>query len=178
MDDSEVVHHRITSSRNNRRTQGISALSQRLPGQRTPPDPSVEQPNAADLTYGWHTASHDEDSSDIDEFVNFSEDEEDAEEAVETHQMPTNALQSGSQSTSRWARLWRSLDDDNSRGKASDIATQAHDGLPTEGDSSNLHESFVCRICFDGPGSTDEGGESLGRLLAPCRCRGTMKVSY
>lgn len=36
----------------------------------------------------------------------------------------------------------------------------------------------ICRICLDGPQSESEGGESLGRLLSPCRCKGTMKYVH
>lgn len=36
----------------------------------------------------------------------------------------------------------------------------------------------ICRICLDGPQSEIEGGESLGRLLSPCRCKGTMKYVH
>ncbi|PWZ02767.1 hypothetical protein BCV70DRAFT_142650, partial [Testicularia cyperi] len=42
-------------------------------------------------------------------------------------------------------------------------------------DSSTL---AICRICLDGPTTESEGGESLGRLLSPCRCKGTMKYVH
>lgn len=48
-----------------------------------------------------------------------------------------------------------------------------------EAESENSQEHLaICRICLDGPGGSGENGESLGRLLSPCRCKGTMKVRY
>ncbi|PWN50298.1 hypothetical protein IE53DRAFT_102527 [Violaceomyces palustris] len=53
--------------------------------------------------------------------------------------------------------------------------TQQQHGLGPEENSEDL---AICRICFDGPGASEDGGESLGRLLSPCRCKGTMKYVH
>ena len=178
-----------------------SPLARRLPGQRTPPDPTIEQPNAADLTYGWHSASS---SS-----ANDSEGDEGAQGGAAD---PTRQQEAAAalRRRRRERRVERdaALPDSESSGEGS-IASfnSANDAgqtrlafggegegtTHTDGETSRKTEEeapppvgatlpdidaegFICRICFDGPGSQDEGGETLGRLIAPCRCRGTMKV--
>ncbi|EPQ32477.1 uncharacterized protein PFL1_00671 [Pseudozyma flocculosa PF-1] len=44
-----------------------------------------------------------------------------------------------------------------------------------ENDNANL---AICRICLEGPGDSADDGESLGRLLSPCKCKGTMKYVH
>lgn len=39
-------------------------------------------------------------------------------------------------------------------------------------------EEVICRICFEGPGSKDDDGGDLGRLLKPCKCKGTMRYIH
>lgn len=50
---------------------------------------------------------------------------------------------------------------------------KAEEASPRERSEDASH-LLVCRICFEG---RDSEGEGLGKLIAPCRCRGTMKVS-
>ena len=42
-------------------------------------------------------------------------------------------------------------------------------------DQSNL---AICRICLDTSSGDTAGGETLGRLLSPCKCKGTMKYVH
>lgn len=218
----------LSTSRPPRRAPGISALAQRLPGQRTPPDPSIEQPNAADLTYGWHAASPEEgegthssssSNGDSDGTENAAgrrrrrhghatSDDEDSSDEDAFHDAHAQGPQ--------WAPVWpgaprqgdiarrRQLQGALGHGADSFLAKGGRwlrklidggvgDELPNLDDDPQWagapaedagpdhlphnSDSFICRICFDGPGSMDDGGEHLGRLIAPCRCRGTMKVS-
>lgn len=173
-----------------------SPMARRLPGQRTPPDPTIAQAHAADLTYGWHTASSSSESS------NDDTDEEDDRLGEGSSTGMTRQREAALALRRRRRQLrnanLRGEDDSDSEGSiasyqsASGRGTAPADSSQTGNEKTNekrddqapLHsapeydaDSFICRICFDGPGSQDEGGESLGKLIAPCRCRGTMKVS-
>jgi hypothetical protein len=179
-----------------------SPLARRLPGQRTPPDPTLEQPNAADLTYGWHASDHDSGSGSQSENENYGDGFARAEGS--TRQQEAAAAFRQRRRERRANRRASSLDSaSSSEGSivsfGSAIAEQADplEKVPVDDKSSKSEsqqgpstsanhdpsasnhdsESFICRICFDGSGSQDEGGETLGKLIAPCRCRGTMKVS-
>lgn len=186
-----------------------SPLARRLPGQETPPDPTIQQVHAADLTYGWHTeSSHGSET----ESENIDDDDEEEEEgeaaaaegstgAMTRQQEAARALrQRRRERRATRRRLSNSSASSSSEGSIvsynsatagekeadekvadegenlptsrTDGGTQAGNGNSSEHDA----DSFICRICFDGPGSEDEGGETLGKLIAPCRCRGTMKV--
>lgn len=180
-----------------------SPLARRLPGQRTPPDPTLEQPNAADLTYGWHASDHDSGSGSHSQ----SESESDGEGHVgraegSTRQQEAAAAFRQRRRERRANRRAASLDSSSSsegsivsfdsataeqpnvvegvgaHDKSSKPENQQDPSAANDGPHASNHdsESFICRICFDGSGSQDEGGETLGRLIAPCRCRGTMKV--
>ncbi|KDN39323.1 hypothetical protein K437DRAFT_276053 [Tilletiaria anomala UBC 951] len=39
-------------------------------------------------------------------------------------------------------------------------------------------EQVICRICFEGAGSKNEKGKDMGRLISPCKCKGTMKFIH
>ncbi len=56
-----------------------------------------------------------------------------------------------------------------------DTSTSRQDPLDDANDQSN---QAICRICLDSSSSDASGGESLGRLLSPCRCKGTMKYVH
>lgn len=191
---------------NRKRAPGMSALAQRLPGQRTPPDPSLEQPNAADLTYGWHHESSSEDDHSLhreggrilnhfieeDSDADIFTDAEDDEVAHRPHPAPqaqppandpipargfTPLLVRGATSLiSVWSR-WVNDDQNQDTDEAANADGTADQNTDQSQQNDN-RDSFVCRICFDGPGSVGEGGESLGKLIAPCRCRGTMKFVH
>lgn len=45
-------------------------------------------------------------------------------------------------------------------------------------DSEDQTNQAICRICLESASSDVSGGESLGRLLSPCRCKGTMKYVH
>ena len=121
------------------------ALRSRLPSQRAPPDPFVEQANAADLTYGWHSAESDRssvaNSSDSGESTDAETAEEEGEPVRDSEPPPVKPDR------------------------------EAEDFLRKQ------QEMAICRICFEGVGSQGEDGKDLGRLLSPCKCKGTMKVS-
>ena len=181
-----------------RRAPGMSALAQRLPGQRTPPDPSLEQPNAADLTYGWHheSSSEDddhqsfyreqeeilnpflEDDSDTDVFTD-AEDEEvlhrprpvqpQAIDPVPVRGFTPLLVRGATSFISFWNRWWNEDQNQDTDENANADGAADQSANPTQ--QNDNRDSFVCRICFDGPGSVGEGGESLGKLIAPCRCR-------
>lgn len=78
-----------------------------------------------------------------------------------------------------------------------DFSRQSHDSFeavsdhPPDEDTSNLppasdylddtHDQSnqaICRICLESSSNDAAGGESLGRLLSPCRCKGTMKYVH
>lgn len=166
-----------------------SPLARRLPGQRTPPDPTIGQANAADITYGWHSAT------------SSSEGEGNSDSDGETRPAGMTRQEEAAQALRQRRRQLREerrrrMDEDVGSSSEGSIASynSASAGGPAEpAEESKAREttappnpnlsadvdadSFICRICFDGSGSQDEGGETLGRLIAPCRCRGTMKVS-
>lgn len=54
--------------------------------------------------------------------------------------------------------------------------------LPPESDylddAQDQSNQAICRICLESSSSETAGGESLGRLLSPCRCKGTMKYVH
>lgn len=176
-----------------KRAPGMFALGQRLPGQRTPPDPSLEQPNAADLTYGWHhyeSSSEDEEEYDSDADIFTDAEDEDlihrpgpAPEPQHQINDPvpargfTPVLVRGATSLiSIWNRWWN--EDQNQDTEETNNTDQTAEQNTDSSQQNDNRDSFVCRICFDGPGSVGEGGESLGKLIAPCRCRGTMKFVH
>lgn len=174
-----------------------SPLARRLPGQRTPPpDPTIQQAHAADLTYGWHTESS---------LGSETETEDEGEEAESSAGAMTRQREAA-QALRRRRRERRAASTPNSEASSSSEGSIVSFNSATGGEKDaeekvthedeNVHsnraeggtqagnpnlehdtDSFICRICFDGPGSDDEGGETLGKLIAPCRCRGTMKVS-
>lgn len=188
-----LVRSTAMNGQSSQRAPGMSALAQRLPGQRTPADPSLEQPNAADLTYGWHRASSSDGEEDVLGFDQGSDTDSERVPFVDVteepaRQEPNVTLQAAGRQSDRtdpssaerssmrsnWPRWWS---DANGLDESSSSDQQQHPrGSGADGVGGPDAESFVCRICFDGPGSLDEGGESLGKLIAPCRCRGTMKV--
>ncbi|GAC95655.1 hypothetical protein PHSY_003231 [Pseudozyma hubeiensis SY62] len=45
-------------------------------------------------------------------------------------------------------------------------------------DLEDQSNQAICRICLESASSDVSGGESLGRLLSPCRCKGTMKYVH
>lgn len=45
-------------------------------------------------------------------------------------------------------------------------------------DANDQSNQAICRICLESSTSDASGGESLGRLLSPCRCKGTMKYVH
>lgn len=45
-------------------------------------------------------------------------------------------------------------------------------------DAEHQSNQAICRICLESASSDISGGESLGRLLSPCRCKGTMKYVH
>ncbi|TKY90489.1 hypothetical protein EX895_000487 [Sporisorium graminicola] len=45
-------------------------------------------------------------------------------------------------------------------------------------DADHQSNQAICRICLESAASDGYGGESLGRLLSPCRCKGTMKYVH
>ena len=45
-------------------------------------------------------------------------------------------------------------------------------------DAESQSNQAICRICLESASSDLSGGESLGRLLSPCRCKGTMKYVH
>ncbi|SPO19904.1 uncharacterized protein UTRI_00303_B [Ustilago trichophora] len=45
-------------------------------------------------------------------------------------------------------------------------------------DAQDQSNQAICRICLESASSDLSGGESLGRLLSPCRCKGTMKYVH
>ena len=45
-------------------------------------------------------------------------------------------------------------------------------------DSNDQSNQAICRICLESSSGDASGGESLGRLLSPCRCKGTMKYVH
>lgn len=181
-----------------------SPLARRLPGQRTPPDPTLAQPNAADITYGWHASEHGSSSSE-EESQGESDGEANAEGSTTRQQEAAAALRQrrrerraarrrrGSTSTSssegsivsynsataQVKEPTESAGADDNIGGSNSAEKEDGPSAPAPDVSAPEHdsESFICRICFDGSGSQDEGGETLGKLIAPCRCRGTMKVS-
>ncbi|SOV08556.1 uncharacterized protein UDID_00406 [Ustilago sp. UG-2017a] len=53
--------------------------------------------------------------------------------------------------------------------------TPQSDSVDDANDQSN---QAICRICLESSSSDASGGESLGRLLSPCRCKGTMKYVH
>jgi hypothetical protein len=53
------------------------------------------------------------------------------------------------------------------------ISTFANSGTKEDGERDDL-DIPTCRICLDGE---DESGE-LGRLLAPCKCSGTVRLPF
>ncbi|KAN0066011.1 hypothetical protein ACQY0O_000103 [Thecaphora frezii] len=70
-----------------------------------------------------------------------------------------------------------SLSDASDRAEGYDpYATPTGRAEADEGDDSS--QRAICRICLEGPGDTSDDGESLGRLLSPCRCKGTMKYVH
>lgn len=192
-----------------------SPLAKRLPGQRTPPDPTIETPNAADITYGWHqaessrsgscssSASGNEVGARRDQDTDASGEApalQGLEAALQNPQLRRRRRRSTSSSSSSSNDSMVSFDtleENNSNGQAqtfeecsedhttpSSQSTQAQQGQGQEtrgagtGDGSSSSDSstdelFICRICFDGPND-----ESLGKLIAPCRCRGTMKFVH
>jgi len=56
---------------------------------------------------------------------------------------------------------------------AAAVATAEAESAAADHDEDNNHEP-CCRICHGGPEAVPE----LGRLLAPCRCRGTMRLVH
>ncbi|PWN91584.1 hypothetical protein FA10DRAFT_265432 [Acaromyces ingoldii] len=181
-----------------------SPLSRRLPGQRTPPDPTIEQPNAADITYGWHQAESSSSSGSSGSSSRSSRSSNDGYEhavggdvgegaatGVEAH--PDTALRRrrrASTSSSSGDDSMVSFDTteeehiaeaQGSRGEQdgprppppppSPPPPRPH--APEQQGGGDAEELFICRICFDGPND-----ESLGKLIAPCRCRGTMKFVH
>lgn len=170
-----------------------SPLGRRLPGQRTPPDPTIGQANAADLTYGWHSAT----SSSEGEGSSADSEGRVATGSMTRQQEAAQALrQRRRERRATMRREMLSDTDSSSEGSIASYNSAVGGADPeeeyNEGSGSRSRdavppirppapgmdaESFICRICFDGTGSQDEGGETLGKLIAPCRCRGTMKVS-
>ncbi|SPO20826.1 uncharacterized protein UTRI_00303 [Ustilago trichophora] len=45
-------------------------------------------------------------------------------------------------------------------------------------DAQDQSNWAICRICLESASSDLLGGESLGRLLSPCKCKGTMKYVH
>ncbi|UZJ56562.1 hypothetical protein CBS101457_005882 [Exobasidium rhododendri] len=174
-----------------------SPLARRLPGQRTPPDPTIGQANAADITYGWHSTPS---SSSEGEGRGRDETEGSAGRDRTRQEEAAQALRERRRER-RTARRRESFSDSSSEGSIASYNSAsagtretAIESEKNEASGSNSKgtalpnpadvspdvdaESFICRICFDGSGSQDEGGETLGRLIAPCRCRGTMKFVH
>ncbi|MCO5575619.1 hypothetical protein L7F22_029421 [Adiantum nelumboides] len=173
-----------------------SPLSRRLPGQRTPPDPTIEQPNAADITYGWHQAESSSSgsgsrSSSSDGTENAGGDdvgegaatgvEARADTALRRRRRASTSSSSGDDSmvsfdTTEEEHIAEaqgsSGEQDGPRPPPPTPPPPPPHATEQQG-GGDAEELFICRICFDGPND-----ESLGKLIAPCRCRGTMKFVH
>jgi RING-variant domain len=160
------------------------ALSKRLPGQPLPPDPFLEQPNAADLTYGWHEVEE-----------NGSSSEEQAASASSENLLRRRTVRrrrsSGTGSSNAEGHAQREGAEQEAeagpsrptadtspenKNEGTNSNNQAESDAEAEEYLRNQQNQVICRICFEGPGSRGEEGQDLGRLISPCKCKGTMKV--
>ncbi len=146
---------------------GPEALSKRLPGQALPPDPFVEQPNAADLTYGWHEASSCDSHEQVDRLTAppTPQDESGDDHAGDGSGEDNNTVKNKKREPTQAQAEEKAKADAEAQAEADEYLRRQQDML-------------LCRICFEGPGTTGEDGQTLGRLLSPCRCKGTMKYIH
>ncbi|SJX60295.1 uncharacterized protein SRS1_11609 [Sporisorium reilianum f. sp. reilianum] len=71
-----------------------------------------------------------------------------------------------------------SLDDASTDSPNAEPAPSATQPDFLEVDAEHQSNQAICRICLESASSDSSGGESLGRLLSPCRCKGTMKYVH
>ncbi len=64
---------------------------------------------------------------------------------------------------------------DESNDSPDTVAPEARHAYPP--DPNETSDQAVCRICLESA-SSGAAGESLGRLLSPCKCKGTMKYVH